>query len=75
MELDRDIVCTFVVASANRTLFTEKRPILPVAGEQIAYAGSRYEVQSVSPQEPPLGESLDEAAPSLSALIRVQLAG
>jgi hypothetical protein len=75
MEPIGNIICTFVVASANTTLFTDERPVIPEVGELIRYDSKIYEVISVSPQEPPLGEPLDEAAPQLSALVRVQLSG
>ena len=73
MEPGCDVVCTFVVASANSTLFTENRPVIPETGELIRYNGKTYEVLTVSPQEPPPGEPLDEPAPQLSALVRVRL--
>lgn len=68
-----NVICTFVAASANATLFTQERAIVPEVGELIEYDEKVYEVISVSPQEPPLGEPLDEAAPQLSALVRVRL--
>ena len=75
MEPIGNIICTFAVASANTTLFTEQRAIAPEVGELIRHDGKLYEVISVSPQEPPLDGPLDEAAPQLSALVRVQLSG
>jgi hypothetical protein len=73
VEAGDNVICTFVVASANSTLFTEERAVIPDVGEPIRYNGKTYEVLAVSLQEPPLGEPLDEAAPQLSALVRVQL--
>ena len=71
MEPSGRAVCTFVVASANSSLFTEQRAAIPDVGELIRYGGKTYQVLTVSPQEPPLGEE----APLLSALVHVQLTG
>ena len=73
MESGGTVVCTFVVASADRILFTEERAAIPEVGELIRYDGKVYEVLAVSPQERLPGEPLDEQASQLPVLVRVQL--
>ena len=75
MEPVQSVVCTFVVASAGRTLFTEERENPPKAGELISYDSKAYEVLSVSPPEAPPAEPSDDAAPQFSALVRVRPTG
>lgn len=44
------IRCTFLVAAANRALFTDERASMPRPGEQVSYEGHEYEVVTASEQ-------------------------
>lgn len=71
MPTPRNIRCTFLVAAANRALFTDDRAAMPEPGEHVSYEGHDYEVITATEQLPPDRDPTSGEAP-VCALVRVQ---
>jgi hypothetical protein len=67
----RTVRCTFLVAAANRALFTDARASIPEPGDPVSYDGHDYEVITATEQLPPTPDIRDGDAP-MSAVVRIQ---